>query len=464
MNRLNNTRHLYKSIVIISFLVFSIYCLTCFTYRKSRRKISTYVDINIPRFDSNIKQTKKQIFVQTLVHNKTSITRKVLLEEFSYDYEELPIKQIISRPVYQYDIEQIYFTFTTNTGRIRETIHQVKFWATRLGIRCLIIFESKDLQSKNYIKRYLKNEGISCKIKTSNVTRYEERYLELIQQAWYSLNKSSYTNMKTIQWFAFGDDDTIWFLNTLLQLLEYYNASNSIYLGNISDKLGAIQYHGTYYAYGGGGFILSRPLASRAAQHTKDCQRFTKMFGGDEMIGKCITEVLKINLTRNKNFHQMDHDGDMDGYLESGLEGLVSLHHIFSFWESFPEEHTNSPRETMYLLKLAYQTFGNHFLKRYVRLDHRTNRTFLLTMGYSFSLFNRILTYDELMKVEKTWRCCSEFVDRETRPKEKNKMTWYFRDVTNESANIVNGYGAVYENKQKDAIVQIPRIEIILTN
>ncbi|CAF5018685.1 unnamed protein product, partial [Rotaria sp. Silwood1] len=198
-------------------------------------------DFNEPiRHIGEISVEKKQI--QIRIHNKTSITRKVLLEEFSYDYEELPIKQIISRPVYQYDIEQIYFTFTTNTGRIRETIHQVKFWATRLGIRCLIIFESKDLQSKNYIKRYLKNEGISCKIKTSNVTRYEERYLELIQQAWYSLNKSSYTNMKTIQWFAFGDDDTIWFLNTLLQLLEYYNASNSIYLGNISDKLGAIQY------------------------------------------------------------------------------------------------------------------------------------------------------------------------------------------------------------------------------
>ncbi|CAF1611582.1 unnamed protein product [Rotaria sp. Silwood1] len=270
--------------------------------------------------------------------------------------------------------------------------------------------------------------------------------------------------MKAIQWFAFGDDDTIWFLNNLLQTLQQYNVSNSIYLGNISDKLGAVQYHGTYYAYGGGGFVLSRPLALRAVQHNKDCQRFTNMCGGDEMIGKCITEVLKINLTRNNHFHQMDHDGDMDGYLESGIEGLVSLHHIFSYWEPFPEEYTTHPHETMYLLKLAYQTFGNHFLKRYVWLDCRTNRTFLLTMGYSFSLFNRILTYEELMKVEKTWWCCSEFVGRETRPKEKNKMTWYFRAVTNETKNIVSGYGAVYENKQKDRNVQIPRIEIILTN
>ncbi|CAF4834775.1 unnamed protein product, partial [Rotaria sp. Silwood2] len=148
-----------------------------------------------------------------------------------------------------------------------ETIHQVKFWATRPGIRCLIIFESKDLQSKNYIKTYLSNEGISCKIQTSNITRYEERYLELIQQAWYSLDTSSYADMKTIEWFAFGDDDTVWFLNNLLQTLQQYKASESIYLGNISDKLGAVQYHGTYYAYGGGGFLLSRTLALRAAQY-----------------------------------------------------------------------------------------------------------------------------------------------------------------------------------------------------
>ncbi|CAF0957707.1 unnamed protein product [Rotaria sordida] len=385
-------------------------------------------------------------------------------EEFGYDYEELSMQQTINKPIHQYDIEQIYFTFTTNTQRIRETIHHVKFWATRQDIRCLIIFESKDLQSKNSIKQYLANKGISCKIQTSNITRYEERYLELIQQAWYSSNTSSYINMKTIKWFAFGDDDTIWFLNNLLQTLQQYNASNLIYLGNISDKLKAVQYHGTDFAYGGGGFLLSRPLTLRAVQHNKDCQRYVKLFGGDEMIGKCITEVLKINLTSNKNFHQMDHDGNMDGYLESGIEGLVSLHHMFSYWEPFSEEHTIGPHETMYLLKLAYQTFDNNFLKRYVRLDHQTNRTFLLTMGYSFSLFNRILTYEELMKVEKTWWCCSEFVGRETRPKEKTKTTWYFRAITNEIMNVSSGCGAIYENKQNDRVVQFPRIEIILTN
>ncbi|CAM4836485.1 unnamed protein product [Rotaria magnacalcarata] len=433
-------------------------------YTTSGRKASLFDGINIPSSKSKAKLITA-VFVQTLVDDKSPTPKRLTLNEFSHEYEELSIKRNLNTSIHKYFIEQIYFAFTTNTKRIRETIHAVKFWAARPNIHCLTIFERKDLASASLMNSYLAGQGISCEIQTSNIIRFEERYLELIEQAWSSSISSSNASVKTIQWFAFGDDDTVWFLDNLLQTLQQYNASTSIYLGNISDKLGAIRHHGTYYAYGGGGIILSRPLALKAAQHMKDCRRFHHFFGGDEMIGKCITEILKINLTRNQNFHQMDHEGDMDGYFESGIQGLVSLHHMFSYWEPFPEEHTINPRETMDLLKLAYQTFNHDFLKRYVRIDQQTNRTFLLTMGYSFSVINRILTHDELMKVENTWWCCSQFVDQETRPKERNKTTWYFRGIASQTTTTMKRYGAVYENKRlKDRVAQFSTIEIILTN
>jgi hypothetical protein len=312
------------------------------------------------------------------------------------------------------------------------------------------------------IKDYLEREGIFCEIQTSNVTRYEERCLQLIQQVWNSQKPSeTHTGIAKAQWFAIGDDDTIWFMNNLLKTLQQYNSADTIYLGDMSDRTISITRHGRYYAYGGGGVILSRPLASLFARHTHECKRFTHMYGGDEMIGKCITEVVKVNLTRNRNFHQMDHSGDMTGYMESGIDGIVTLHHIFSFWHPFTDKHTSDHNETMHLLELTYKIFGESFLKRYVRVNYRTNQTLLLTNGYSFSLFNRILTPAELIQVEKTW-CCTEMVDRETRPKETNKTTWYFRGQTIETLNGLVRHKIAYENK-KGTCIGIPILEVTST-
>jgi hypothetical protein len=268
--------------------------------------------------------------------------------------------------------------------------------------------------------------------------------------------------MKKIQWFAVGDDDTVWFINNLLHTLRQYNSSNKIYLGDYSDRTLSIERHGTYYAFGGGGLLLSRPLASLFSQHIQECKRYTNMYGGDEMIGKCVTEMLKVNLTRNSNFHQMDHNGDMNGFLESGIDGLVSLHLMFSWWRPFSNGNSDQINETMYRLELANGIFDKDFFKRYVRFNYKMNQTLLFTMGYSFSLFNRILSLRELSQIEKTW-CCTEMVERKTRPKEKNKITWYFRGFTSENSGETIGNGMVYESK-KDMYGKIPNIEITLVN
>ncbi|CAF3497360.1 unnamed protein product [Rotaria sp. Silwood1] len=262
------------------------------------------------------------------------------------------------------------------------------------------------------------------------------------------IKENMQTTRKNIEWFAVGDDDTVWFVNNLLHTLQPYNSSKLMYIGDISDRKSQVKYHGAYYAYGGGGVLLSRPLTILFAQHTQECKRFLNLYGGDEMIGKCITEVLKVKLTRNKNFHQMDSSGDLTGYLESGIDGLVSLHHMFSLWKPFPNDHTNNINETTNLLQLAYIIFDRNFLKRFVRVNYKTSQTLLLTMGYSFTLFNRILSHTDLAQVENTWSG-GEMATRETRPKENNKTTWYFRKLTIEKLDGANGYGIIHENKKE---------------
>jgi hypothetical protein len=142
----------------------------------------------------------------------------------------------------------------------------------------------------------------------------------------------------------------------------------------------------------------------------------------------------------------MDHRGDMTGLLESGIDGLVSLHHMFTLWKPFPNAHINKSNETMHRLNIAYITFDKYFLKRYLKVNYNTNRSVLLTMGYSVSLFNRILSHNELSLVEKTW-CCDEMVERTTRPKENTKITWYFHRLTTETLTDRTKQEMIYENK-----------------
>ena len=260
----------------------------------------------------------------------------------------------------QYIIEEIYFALTTSTKRILNTVHYLKFWTKFRGIKGLIVFEQSDFDNNKNITQYLRNEGIPCKILSSNVTVYEERYLELFRMAWNNQHiNDAYRKRKEIQWFAVGDDDTVWFINNLLYTLQQYNSSDSIYLGDVSDKILQVSLHGSFFAYGGGGVMLSRPLALLFAQNTEECKRFKK--GGDARIGQCVTEVLNRSLTKNNHFHQMDHIGDITGIMESGVDGLVTLHHMFSIWKPFPDGHGDKLNETMYLLDLAYKAFNRHF-------------------------------------------------------------------------------------------------------
>jgi hypothetical protein len=414
----------------------------------------------IPTLSSASKKIPK-IEVQALFPNSTIKINNIYLAEFSGEYEEVP--PIITRKNadYNYDIDEIYFIITTNSRRIHHSIYFVKFWAKFPGVKCLIVFEYNDFMNNRNITKYLAGEGISCKVQPSNVSRFEERYLNLFHHAWtYQETDDKYIDMKKVKWFAVGDDDTIWFITNLLYTLQQYDSSKKIYLGDIADRTASIERHGSYYAYGGGGILLSRALIPLFAKHVHECKQFLHMYGGDEMIGKCVTEVLKVNLTRNGNFHQMDNGGDVTGLFESGLDRLASIHHMFYLWRPFPDEHSNQMIDTMHLIELAHKAYDEMFLKRYVQFNHKTNQTMLLTLGYSFSIFNRILSHEELIQIEKTW-CCTEMVERKTRPKETNKTTWYFRRLTTKTSDRIIDRGAVYENR-KNITGQLPLLQITL--
>lgn len=383
-------------------------CLTIGVYFISRR----LKPMNSPR------KTSINLLIFDRYFNRT-------ITDFSGEYRALSNKQSFRAPVKKYTIDNIYFLLTTNSQRIRYTINFLRFWLTSPTINCLILFEEKDFNHRQWIRSHFENNQISCRIEQSNIQRFEERYFQLIDYASNLLREHNHSN---IEWIAIGDDDTLWFIDNLLEILQQYNSSNIIYLGNTSDRNETIENHGNYYAYGGGGILLSKTLILHIANSSQLClKKYKSMFGGDEIIGKCLTEFFKINLTLNEHFHQLDHAGDLEGFFQSGINGLVSLHHLFTLWEPFPIEHLNEEVDILNLISTAYRKLKGDFLKRFVRFNYRRKQTLLLTHGYSFSIYNRILNEEEFDEIELTWNH-SQFYQRKTRMKDSKKIDFFFRE------------------------------------
>lgn len=413
---------LIKRLLIIIYFIFYLYSVY-YLITKNFKSNESILNIKTKRF--------RNLKIHAILVDKNFTQTKLELQELSGDYEELPSIETIPHNPTKYTIENIYFLITTNTHRIRFTINFIKFWSKIAHINCLILFEEDDYLKRRSVHYFLQNHALPCQIKTSNITRYEERYFQLIDFAWKLIQNEN----QSIKWFAIGDDDTMWFIDNLLKTLEQYDSSKLIYLGNTSDKNETVQRHGNYYAYGGGGILLTKSLVSLLGNSFQLCRKkYSHMFGGDEMIGKCLTQILNVNLTINKHFHQIDHEGDMEGFFQSGIEGLVTLHHMFSFWEPFPSEHVEDEIDILKLIENAYRKLNSDYLKRFFKINKQRNQTLLLTNGYSFTLFNRILTKQELYQLELTWAGHTQFYQRKTRPKEKNKIDFFFQQFLNNSS------------------------------
>ena len=367
-------------------------------------------------------KSRKNITVQWLIDESQTKS-----EDFSGEYQEFDSNQLTTtmNKIRDYQFEDIYFILTTNTLRIRYSINFLKFWLKSTKINCILVFEETDFARKPSVKSFLQNNEIHCELLLSKIQRYEQRYFYLPSIALDHLRKQK----KNFEWLAMCDDDTIWFIENLFVSINRFNSSSLIYLGNISDNNSTIQRHGKYYAYGGAGILLSKSLVSLLANYSDVCyKKYRVSFGGDEILGKCIRRILKVNLTLDEHFHQIDHAGDLYGLLQSGYNHLISLHHMFTLWEPFPEEHLAHEHEILENIYQSYRVFEQDFLKRYFRINYRTNQTLLLTNGYSFTIFDEILSEKQLNQVELTWSG-SRLYQKPMRKRHSNKIDFFFKSI-----------------------------------
>lgn len=111
--------------------------------------------------------------------------------------------------------------------------------------------------------------------------------------------------MEDVRWFVMGDDDTVFFPDNLVRVLQKYDHNQYYYIGSSSECHLQNIYISYNMAFGGGGFAISFPLAKALEKIQDRCiQRYPGLYGSDDRIQACMAE-LGVPLTKEQGFHQV---------------------------------------------------------------------------------------------------------------------------------------------------------------
>lgn len=109
---------------------------------------------------------------------------------------------------------------------------------------------------------------------------------------------------ENLRWLIMGDDDTIFFVDNLIDVLSKYDYRKYYYIGYPSEFLMSNFWYNFDQAFGGGGIILSYPLAKALVSDMDRCLRTFSNLSADLMTMACISDI-GVSLTPHKGVHQV---------------------------------------------------------------------------------------------------------------------------------------------------------------
>ncbi|CAN0914582.1 hypothetical protein LINGRAHAP2_LOCUS28659 [Linum grandiflorum] len=212
-------------------------------------------------------------------------------------------------------------------------------------------------------------------------------------------------NETGVRWFVFGDDDTVFFVDNLIDTLSKYDHTQWLYIGSNSESYEQNLNYAFGMGFGGGGFAISYPLARALARVLDSCLvRYSHLYGSDARLFSCLAE-LGVGLTHEPGFHQVDLRGNLFGFLSAHpLSPLVSLHHLDAANPLFP---TMNRTEAVEHLFKAVSVDPARILQQVVCYDHTNSFTVSVAWGYSIQVFEGNEVLPDLLKLHETfvpWR------------------------------------------------------------
>lgn len=109
-----------------------------------------------------------------------------------------------------------------------------------------------------------------------------------------------------VRWIIMGDDDTMFFVDNLVDVLGKYDHSKYVYVGGHSETLVSNYIFSFDMGFGGGGLALSFPLAKAFVETLEDClRRHPSLTNSADFITMACVADLGVSLSVEKGIHQV---------------------------------------------------------------------------------------------------------------------------------------------------------------
>ncbi|KAI3461125.1 hypothetical protein Pfo_017788 [Paulownia fortunei] len=209
---------------------------------------------------------------------------------------------------------------------------------------------------------------------------------------------------ENVRWLVMGDDDSIFFLDNIVDVLAQYDHTKYYYMGGHSEFILSNYWFSFSQGFGGAGFILSYPLAKALAEDMENClRRYRHLNAADLTTMSCIADI-GVSLTPLKGIHQIDLHGDISGFLSSHPKfPLMSLHHFDMVSPIFPS--MDRLQSTRHLMKAA-NADQSRMLQQTICYHRQSNWSFSISWGYSAHIYESIIPRSVLqypIETFKTW-------------------------------------------------------------
>jgi hypothetical protein len=236
------------------------------------------------------------------------------------------------------DASEFLFGVSTTYKRFMDPettpINEWIFWLTDSrghtngGKLLLMLLDANDEELQE-VANLLGDVGIDVDVYHSDSSlEMAVRYLQLVPTLY------SHPDAKSKKWLVTCDDDTFFpSMHGLIDKINSYDHTRQMYIGTLSEDVGAVDRHGSQ-AFGGAGVFLSLPMAETISRLYDQCTSEEKILEsnsgwgpqGDILLRKCIYENTETRLTTVWDLWQLDFLGDPSGFYEWGIKPL-SLHH-----------------------------------------------------------------------------------------------------------------------------------------
>ncbi|KAA8549779.1 hypothetical protein F0562_001203 [Nyssa sinensis] len=207
---------------------------------------------------------------------------------------------------------------------------------------------------------------------------------------------------KGVRWYVMGDDDTIFSIDNLVEVLAKYDHTKYLYVGGLSECVKSNFDHSVQVAFGGAGVALSYPLAAALVTNLDECiNRYPYYRVSDLILKSCIADF-GVSLTPEKGFHQIDLHNDISGLLSAHPETpLVSLHHLDTVDPIFPSKNRH---ESVNHLMKAMKSDHSRLSQQAICYHKQSNWSFSIAWGYSTHIYEQIYPRSILKRPLETFR------------------------------------------------------------